>query len=301
MRQPSSWDQALGRVEQRIAALATIRSRIASLTDEGDTKRLRDSLHRWAEETGTVLMRSANMNAWSEFFHVQSRLEQSLRFLPLQSVTEASDKLDDACSEYDVFLRSLADDMRSGVIVDLPTASAPQGASPKQAAPNTISRRTVFVAYSHTQDTHALKLQEWLQNTLDLEPVLLSRRPSSGMTVIEKLESHASDAGYAFVIMTPDDEVTDPAGKRYQQPRPNVIFELGWLYGKLGRHRVCILLKDGTRRWSDIEGIVYVPFRDDVIEKSVDIERELIKAKVIGEHSYPQIDDSTREGTSAAH
>jgi predicted nucleotide-binding protein len=40
--------------------------------------------------------------------------------------------------------------------------------------------------------------------------------------------------------------------------RQNVIFELGFFFGKLGRQRVTVLLEKGVEKPSDIEGLVYI-------------------------------------------
>jgi predicted nucleotide-binding protein len=40
--------------------------------------------------------------------------------------------------------------------------------------------------------------------------------------------------------------------------RQNVIFELGFFFGKLGRERVCVLLAGGVEEPSDIAGLVYI-------------------------------------------
>ena len=48
-----------------------------------------------------------------------------------------------------------------------------------------------------------------------------------------------------------DDELNDRA-------RQNVVFELGYFMGKLGREKVCLLLKDQVELPSDIGGIVYI-------------------------------------------
>lgn len=41
--------------------------------------------------------------------------------------------------------------------------------------------------------------------------------------------------------------------------RQNVIFELGFFFGKLGRDRVAVLLGPGVGEPSDINGLVYIP------------------------------------------
>lgn len=62
-----------------------------------------------------------------------------------------------------------------------------------------------------------------------------------------------------------------------------MIFELGWFYGRLGRDRVCILFKEGTKVPSDLDGISRIQFSESVEEKIVEIERELISSGVLKE------------------
>jgi predicted nucleotide-binding protein len=80
--------------------------------------------------------------------------------------------------------------------------------------------------------------------------------------------------------MTPDDQVFSRSGEA-QQARPNVIFELGWFYGRLGRSRVCILSKRGTAIHSDLSGIVRVEFIENIQEAIAGIEGELRRAGLI--------------------
>ena len=67
----------------------------------------------------------------------------------------------------------------------------------------------------------------------------------------------------------------------YLQARPNVVFELGWFYGRLGREKVCILNKKGAVIHSDLEGISRIPFDKSILEKVTEIENELKAANVI--------------------
>lgn len=60
-----------------------------------------------------------------------------------------------------------------------------------------------------------------------------------------------------------------------------MIFELGWFYGRLGRGRVCILSKKGTRIHSDLAGISYIEFDNLVDEKIQEIDRELISGGML--------------------
>ena len=62
---------------------------------------------------------------------------------------------------------------------------------------------------------------------------------------------------------------------------PNVIFEMGWFYGRLGRKRISILFKRGTKIHSDLEGVSKIEFIESVEETLGRIERELQAAGLV--------------------
>ena len=65
------------------------------------------------------------------------------------------------------------------------------------------------------------------------------------------------------------------AGGLCYRPRQNVVMELGFFYAKLGRNRVCCLLKGDLEKPSDFSGIVYLQFINKVDEVYRDMTREL--------------------------
>lgn len=113
---------------------------------------------------------------------------------------------------------------------------------------------------------------------LGLKPVILHEQPEKGRVLIEKLEDHSSGVDYAFVLLTPDD-VGSSSGAKTDDLKPrarqNVIFEFGYLMGKLRRDRICCLYTGAVELPSDLEGIVYVPFRESVHEAYEKIVTEL--------------------------
>ena len=98
-----------------------------------------------------------------------------------------------------------------------------------------------------------------------LEPLILDQLPSEGQTIIEKLVSSTSDVGFAVVLATPDDEghKANRDDEKSYRARQNVVLEMGMLLATLGRQRVAILLKQSDRP-SDIQGYIYIPFKDNL-------------------------------------
>ena len=122
----------------------------------------------------------------------------------------------------------------------------------------------IFIVHGRddgTKDTVARFIEK-----LHLEVTILHEKPSGGKTIIEKLEEYADNAGYAIVILTPDDvgalkdRIEDESKPRARQ---NVVFELGYFIGKLGRDRVCPIFKGKVEKPSDIDGIVYVTMENE--------------------------------------
>lgn len=119
------------------------------------------------------------------------------------------------------------------------------------------SNTKVFLV--HGQDNEAKQTVARFIEKLGLEVIILHERANSGMTIIEKFEKN-SDVAFAVVLMTPDDVgsiSTDKESMRFRA-RQNVIFELGYFMGKLGRENVCALLKGDIERPSDYDGIIYI-------------------------------------------
>lgn len=116
----------------------------------------------------------------------------------------------------------------------------------------------VFVVHGH--DDAAKEAAARYLEKLGLEAVILHERPSGGRTIMEKLE-HYGDVDFAVVLLTPDDvgaSAAAPANLK-ARARQNVILELGYFVGRLGRDKVCALHKGDVELPSDILGVIYVP------------------------------------------
>ena len=120
----------------------------------------------------------------------------------------------------------------------------------------------VFIVHGHHE---ALKQQ--VARTVDrltgAAPIILHEQPDGGRTIIEKFETYAGDVGFAVVLLTADDRggsaSTDELRARARQ---NVVFELGYFIGRLGRSRVTVLYEGGVELPSDMSGVLYTPADD---------------------------------------
>lgn len=141
-----------------------------------------------------------------------------------------------------------------------------------------MSRR-VFVVHGH--DDGAKTIVAYTLGKLQLEPIILHEQASGGRTLMEKLMHYTDDVAFAVVILTPDDVGTSRVLPSDLKPRArqNVILELGLLIGKLGRERVCALVKGDVERPSDIAGVVYVDM-DDRGAWTAELGRELRNVQI---------------------
>lgn len=126
--------------------------------------------------------------------------------------------------------------------------------------PNTsldLDLTQVFIVHGHDSEAK-VKTARFIEK-LGLEPIILHEQASSGKTIIEKIESY-SNVGFGIILYTP----CDIGGKTEKSPilksraRQNVVFEHGFLIGKIGRGNVCALVKGDIETPNDISGVVYV-------------------------------------------
>jgi predicted nucleotide-binding protein len=95
---------------------------------------------------------------------------------------------------------------------------------------------------------------------IGLSAIVLHEQPNQGRTIIEKFEDNAATAGFAVILLTPDD-IGYPINKEEEKKpraRQNVILELGYFCGLLDRKRVCVLYKGDVEIPSDYLGVVYI-------------------------------------------
>jgi predicted nucleotide-binding protein len=136
--------------------------------------------------------------------------------------------------------------------------------STHEATSDSDINRRVFVVCG--QDSEMKQAVTNALAKLRLVPVVICEEPSQGRKIVEHFQEY-NDVDFALVLLSPDDSVyvkDEPPTKRKLRPRQDVVFELGFLLGKLGKSNVLVLFREYSNFEipSDFEGIKVVAFDD---------------------------------------
>jgi predicted nucleotide-binding protein len=240
-------------VDEQIGAGAELLQRAPHVATQENYEEWTHSVERWDAYTADGLRTLYADEDPAEEFHraATGRIGRRIG----QTTDETFDYRQEAVRRGIHVLESLKERLDFAIpAVEGPTTADP--ASPG-AAP---SSRAVFVVHGRDEG-----LRDGVARVLDklaFEPVILSEQPWKGRTVIEKFEDHSEVAEFAVVILSADDwgrgpdEQDCPDGPN--RARQNVILELGYFMGRLGRRYVAALLGPGVEEPSDIRGLGYI-------------------------------------------
>lgn len=99
---------------------------------------------------------------------------------------------------------------------------------------------------------------------LGIDIIILHEQANLGRTIIEKFTDY-SDVNYAIVLLSADDVAyskRDSTKTERLRARQNVILELGFFLGKIGRRNVVSLYEatDNIEIPSDYQGVIFIPY-----------------------------------------
>jgi len=150
-------------------------------------------------------------------------------------------------------IRWLEDEMADS---DVPSESVESGGRPEPAP----LQRKVFIVHGH--HGQAKEAVARFVEKLRFEAIILSEQANKGQTIIEKFEAN-SDVGFAIVLLTPDDVGGKLGDAQRPRARQNVLLELGYFIGRLGRGKVAALATSSDMELpTDIAGVVWEKFDD---------------------------------------
>ena len=118
-------------------------------------------------------------------------------------------------------------------------------------SPKKVAGNTVFIIHGH--DGHLKTEVQLLLHRAGVNNIVLHEQADKGRNIIEKLIEETNSANYAIALLSPDDILGDGA----KRARQNVILEIGYFLGKLGKSRVRLLKKGDVEIPSDLSGILY--------------------------------------------
>jgi predicted nucleotide-binding protein len=185
----------------------------------------------------------------------------SIRYSPMIWSTETSDS---------VFIRSFNGGKQNllnllNVIKEDISLNLKLHNETKSSKTESCDNSNVFIVHGYNEEMKQSVAR--MIEKLDLNPIILHEQANIGKTIIEKFTDN-SDGLFAIVILSADDIAylrTDSLGNAKFRPRQNVIFELGYFMGKLGRERVLALhqIIDNFEIPSDYSGVIFVPYDEN--------------------------------------
>lgn len=124
-------------------------------------------------------------------------------------------------------------------------------------------RDRIFLSYGH--DKAAVLAVRQFCHDVDLQTVILSEVIPSGMTYFEALDTMFNDVEAAVCILTGDDLVIKSSSDEEHslRPRQNVIWEMGFFAGRLGRSKVHMLVEDGIEIPSNLSGLNFIQYEEN--------------------------------------
>lgn len=129
--------------------------------------------------------------------------------------------------------------------------------------PKRVDKGTIFIVHGHDEAARD-SIRVFVQRITGVMPISLAEEPAKGRTIIEKFEDVGGVAAFVIVLLTPDDVGQTAEGHRLNEEpipraRQNVVMELGYFVGKIGRSVIAVM-NAGVEQPSDISGLNYIAY-----------------------------------------
>jgi Zn-dependent protease with chaperone function len=153
---------------------------------------------------------------------------------------------------------------RMGLQGNAPTAI---GALPIAHRP--IRAIPLMIVHGHDQAAR-LELENFLLKRFPhVTPIAMIEQTDSAKTLPEKFERLAGEVRGILAILTPDDlAITLADNNTSIRARQNVVIEIGWFWGRLGRGKCLLLVRGDLEMPSDLSGVEIHRFTSSPIECS---------------------------------
>lgn len=136
-----------------------------------------------------------------------------------------------------------------------------------------VKGNTVFIIHGH--DIQLKTEVQLLLTRAGVNNLVLHEQADKGRSIIDKLIGESLSSNYAIALLSPDDKLENGS----ERARQNVILEMGYFIGKLGKERVRLLRKGEIDIPSDLYGILYETY-DNAGAWKMKICKELMAAGI---------------------
>jgi predicted nucleotide-binding protein len=225
------------------------------LQTKSDLNKNKDDFYKWDNFNSEYLRKAFNKDA-NEFKKSYDESISSffssfdIRNSPLQDIKNFKDKVNNKISRLKK-IRDKIDSMKTSVV---------KNSFFKKHEIET-SHSKIFIVPGHDYETFS-KTINFIEN-LGFEAIILHDSIDK-KTIINKIEQH-TDVNFALILHSPNSE------------DQNIYLNHGFLIGKMGRNKVCVLVNENLENQNDISGIVYVAI-DETDLWCYSVARELKKA-----------------------
>ena len=190
--------------------------------------------------------------------------------LKVASTTIPWDRLPEVVTDIKEKIRVL-DSIEDRLDVYQYTPMTPSPSQPAADAP-------IFLVHGHDLARRET-VRHFLATVTDRDIIVLANQPNRGQDLLGKLLSHAQQAAFAVVLLTPDDEGKPRESEDNRaRDRQNVVFELGLFIGILGRDRVAALNHPSVEIPTDFSGVAYISIEGEGWQ--IELARELKAAGI---------------------
>ena len=240
-----SRDEARKQLEARVSLAIDLLNRQIETPEQLEAAE-RD-YHKWTEYNGALLERLFTDDRAKNEYSYWGAVAFYERTFP-QKVKEYRGDIDTKVRR----LESITERLE---LADEPVTSSQ--VHPAARKPGPVANSKVFIV--HGRDNGLKEAVARFVEKLRLDAVILHEQANQGRTIIEKVEAYGGDVAFAIVLLSPDD-IGSLASESEQKPRPrqNVVFELGYFFGLLGRSRVAAIVTGSVEKPTDTDGVVYI-------------------------------------------
>ncbi len=228
-------ERLFGRKSRQVKDFESIRYNLATFSNKTSESKFEEAFQHGLMNAAVMLS-----SALKELQEEKSDIPQDTR--------QGSPSKPDSPPTKPVLPKPIADPVSPAVREILNASSSSATKEPpaivKRAASAALNK--VFLAYAKDMGMND-ELSTFL-NKVGISTVSLKDSTSSNANVIGELEKH-DDVPYAIVMLNPDSSGISET----------TIYELGLIVGRLGRNRVCGMVKDRIDILANYSGVLYVP------------------------------------------